>query len=518
MIEKIYIFYTRINIRTKLFFIFFTLLMIVLIMSSYGYYNFALENAVAQYSVDAYQSIRYINTIIDQKFLKIVENSELIIQDRDIYRIFNDIKPRDPYELLKYDRELCRILAKYFDTNEQIYSCNIITSYYTFGNGFLPLDGFVNSKLYQHILNGDGKLIWEPTYDFLEMYNQDTLKDCDIDEFRYLFSCGRVLNIFNNADGTITGLQQGKEYPILLINFKTTFLNEFFYNMVNGDQVYYFIAAPNGSIVTENNEYAKELAFNATWLAEVLNKKTGILLHLKNHENDDITVSCDTSKITGWTLVSVIRNKDFIPQIKNNIFKNTVKLGVLVLMISLILAYFMSIALSEPVKKLMAAIEKTGQGDFSNKIPVRGYGEFDNLIRQFNSMNEKIQKLINENYKVKLQEKQAQISMLNMQINPHFLYNTLNLVNCIAIENRCPEISEIIVSLSRMLHYTVKNNKSTGKLREELEWLDDYIFIMSRRFEDRFDYAYYVEPALMDYEIPRLLLQPFVENAFVTWF
>ncbi len=516
MPEKYYRLLARISIRTKLFIMFLTLIMVTLVMSSYGYYNFALENAVKQYSIDAYQNIRQSNTIINQKFLKILEKSELVIKDKDIYNIFNEINPEDSYDLLKYDRQLNRVLAKYFDANEQIYSYNLITSYYSFGEGFLPYKGFMNSKLHQDIIDGAGQLVWEPTYDFIQMFGQDDLEDCNIDDFRFLFSCGRVLNIFDNSSGAITSLQQGKERPILLINIKESFLSDFYSNIVPNDKMHYFITAQDGSIVSANSDVSKILAQDSDWLSEVLVQKTGIL-YLKNNK-DDIIVCFDTSQITDWTLVSVIRNKDLIPQVEVNIFMTVTRLGSVLILVSLILAYFMSMMVTKPIKKLIAAIKKTGQGDFTSKIPVRGYGELDNLIRHYNNMNDKIQQLINENYEVKLHEKQAQINILNTQLNPHFLYNTLNLVNCIAIENQFPEISKIVVSLSRMLHYTVENNKSLGKLKEELEWLEGYIFIMSTRFDGRFDYGCYVEPELLDYDVPRLFLQPFVENAFIHGF
>ncbi|MBO9600692.1 MAG: sensor histidine kinase, partial [Cohnella sp.] len=129
-----------------------------------------------------------------------------------------------------------------------------------------------------------------------------------------------------------------------------------------------------------------------------------------------------------------------------------------------------------------------------------------------------IQQLIHENYEVKLLEKQAQINQLNTQLNPHFLYNTLNLINCIAIEQDNDEIGKLVSSLSRMLQYTVENDKSTGTLRDELEWLEGYVFIMRCRFEGRLDYGCYVESELMNGEVPRLFLQPFVENAFLHGF
>ncbi len=507
----------RFNLRTKLFLLFFALLMFTLALSSYGYYNYSLENAVAQYSKDTYQSIKQSNTILDLKLQKIVENSELMNKDKEIYRIFRQINPDDPNDLLRYDRELKRVIGKYFDYNEQIYAQTIMTSYYTFGDGFIPYDQYIKSELHQHIVEGNGSLVWEPTYDFVEMYNQEDLANYDIDEYRYLFASGRVLNVFDNSSGEINYLPREIERPVLLVNFKIDFFEEYYRTLLDGDgSMMYFIAAPNGRIVSASGEQSEALAKRSDWVTEAVNGGSGIV-QVKDR-GDAMIVSYDTSQITGWTLISAVRSKDLIPQVSGNIFMMVAKLGAVVLALSLILAYSMSMLVTKPLNHLMKAIRKTGQGYFATRVPVRGYGEFEKLSRRFNEMNDKIQQLIHENYEVKLLEKQSQINLLNTQLNPHFLYNTLNLVNCIAIEHHNREISRIVASLSRMLHYTVENNKPLGTLQEELDWLESYIYIMRCRFEGGLDYGCYVEPELLRGEVPRLFLQPFVENAFIHGF
>lgn len=516
MKDNLYKLLARIRLRTKLFLLFFVLLMITLALSSYGYYQYSLDNAVHQYSEETYQSIRQSTMILDLQLLKIVENSELMIKDREIYRIFSQINPDDPYELLKYDRELKRIIGKYFDYNEQVYSQTLMTSYYTFGEGFVPYDKFQSSELYKHIKEGEGKLVWEPTYDFIDMFDVQELADYDIGEFRYLFTAGRILNVFDNSTGEISYLPKDKEAPVLLINFKVDFLDNFFEQLFVGENKMIFLVAPDGKVVSANNDQAVSLALQADWLGDVVANQTGTMQ--VNEGSEPAIVSYDTSQITGWTLVSVIANKDLIPQVSRDIRNTVFKLVVLVLAVSLFLAYLMSLVITKPIGKLIAAINKTGQGHFETKIPVRGYSELDMLIRKFNDMNDKIQQLIHENYEVKLLENQAQIKMLNTQLNPHFLYNTLNLVSCIAIEENNREISQIVTSLSRMLRYTVETNKSSGKLQEELEWLDGYIYIMCRRFEGKLDYECFVDPVMLDEDVPRLFLQPFVENAFIHGF
>ncbi|GBF77720.1 two-component sensor histidine kinase [Paenibacillus sp. 598K] len=502
-----------IKLRTKLFLLFFVLLMVTLLLSSYGYYTSSLDSAVEQHSKEAYQNIRQSSIILDQKLSSIVENSELMMKDKEIYRIFAAIDPNDPNDLLKYDRELKRIIAKYYTYDEQIYSSTIMTSYYSFGNGYVPYDGFKDSTLDRHIRQGGGELVWEPTFDFLEMFRQESLAGADISEFQFLFSSGRLLNLFDNSTGDIVSLPGEKEAPVLLLNFKLDFMRDYYKDLGFDEKRMFLVVAPSGQVVFDNTASPLVGDAAAAWIADLPLGQSGTM-HAKDGA-DDLIVSYDTSEVTGWTLVSAIRDRDLIPEASRNIINTVARLGSVVLMISLVIAYVMSMLITKPLSQLITAIRKTGRGDFTSKLPVRGQGELDNVIRHFNDMNDKIQLLIHENYEAHLLEKQAQINRLNTQVNPHFLYNTLNLVSCIAIEQRSDEISRIVASLSRMLQYTVQNDKTTGTLQEELTWLEDYMFIMRCRFEERLDYACYVDGELVDREVPRLFLQPFIENAFV---
>jgi two-component system sensor histidine kinase YesM len=193
-------------------------------------------------------------------------------------------------------------------------------------------------------------------------------------------------------------------------------------------------------------------------------------------------------------------------------------LAVALLLFSLLLAFIFANSVIRPIHQLLQAIKKTGEGEFDTRIPVESYNEMGLLIHKFNQMNVKINNLIEENYKVKLREKETEIMSLNIQLNPHFLYNTLNIMNWTALENNQRELSRMIVSLSSMLHYTSENSQDTGDLAEELNWLKHYIFITNQRFEDRFTVEYDIAPELYAYRVPKLFLQPFVENAIVHGF
>lgn len=163
-------------------------------------------------------------------------------------------------------------------------------------------------------------------------------------------------------------------------------------------------------------------------------------------------------------------------------------------------------------------MRSVGEGDFQTRVDVVSNDEFGILTQRFNRMNDRIHLLVTENYETKLKEKEAEIQALNMQMHPHFLYNTLNVMNWTAIENDQQELSKMLVCLSNMLHYTSRKTWGAVPLSEEMNWMNNYFYIMSIRFEDKFTVEYDMDPRLFEYDVPRLLFQPFVENAILHGF
>lgn len=149
---------------------------------------------------------------------------------------------------------------------------------------------------------------------------------------------------------------------------------------------------------------------------------------------------------------------------------------------------------------------------------MEGKDEFSHLLYRFNTMNEQIKQLIDENYVVKLREKETEIMALNIQLNPHFLYNTLNIINWMAVHGEQQQVSKMLVSLSRMLHYTTDNRHDTTTFQDDLNWLHDYIVIMQNRFDRRFTVDFDIAPELMGASVPKLFIQPIVENAIMHGF
>jgi two-component system sensor histidine kinase YesM len=119
------------------------------------------------------------------------------------------------------------------------------------------------------------------------------------------------------------------------------------------------------------------------------------------------------------------------------------------------------------------------------QAPVTTRDELRQLTEGFNNMVSDINRLVKEVYERKLRERQAELSTLQSQMNPHFLYNTLQSVNMLAVDNRNAELIQVVSSLGKLLRYTVDNRNRLVRLRDELAFAEDYLHIQSLRLNDR---------------------------------
>ena len=124
-----------------------------------------------------------------------------------------------------------------------------------------------------------------------------------------------------------------------------------------------------------------------------------------------------------------------------------------------------------------------------------------------------IKRLVNEVYEEKMAQKTAEIKALQAQINPHFLYNTLDTINWMLLDRGEDDISDIIVNLGDLLKYSISGSSTEVPLKEEIKYIQSYLEIQKCRMEDRLEYSISIAENCMECRCPKLLLQPIVENA-----
>lgn len=168
-----------------------------------------------------------------------------------------------------------------------------------------------------------------------------------------------------------------------------------------------------------------------------------------------------------------------------------------------------------PVKRLVAAAEEIEKGKFGYQIEGKENSEeFAYVCSAFNSMSEKLKTQFEQIYLEELALKDADIKALQSQINPHFLNNTLEIINWEARMNGNDKVSSMIEALSTMLEATLNRKKQPMiPLSEELEYVDAYCYIIKQRFGDKLQFEKRIDQTLLREEVPRLIIQPIIENA-----
>ncbi|ACT00120.1 sensor histidine kinase [Paenibacillus sp. JDR-2] len=501
--------------RLRLLLSYLTLIALPLLVLSTLFYNSSLKVVTEQAQNNVHDVVMKNNDVIDTKLGIVDQNSRSLFVDKDLFQIFNNLNPAKEEELVAADRQVTAILSKYFSQNSDVYAAQLWTSYYTFGSTMLmPLGDPVQSAIYKEAVKAGGKMVWYPTYDFIKMYDQHWLQDGTID-YRYLFSATRLLNFSHMEDSTLVKLKPEVERPVLAISFKSTVMDELFEKSIPAGSSY-MVLDPDNIVVASSDQSQVTKRFDEDWMNDFREQGSGSERIKLNGHNQ--IVSFARSEVTGWMSIVITPQSVLVSSLVPVLRTSTIVSAIALSAVALLFAYFIISRITGPIKKLMSAMRSVGEGDFEARVDVDRKDEFGLLSQRFNRMNDRIAMLVKENYEIKLKEKEAEIQALNMQMNPHFLYNTLNIMNWTALENRQTELSKMLVCLSNMLHYTSRKDWEAVHLSEELEWMRNYFFIMSARFEGKFTVAYEIEPVLYENKLPRLLFQPFVENAILHGF
>lgn len=244
---------------------------------------------------------------------------------------------------------------------------------------------------------------------------------------------------------------------------------------------------------------------------------------LKNNKSDEIIkdksnhkiLICRTISPYNWKAIAVFSYDEI-----NSKVSAFITFSSLVVLVILIIFFGLTVSFSHIfIKRIHLLIKKMKNiegGDFKIADIIEGDDEVGLLDKQFNIMTNRLNILINENYIQQIEKKEAELNALQLQINPHFLYNTLESISAIAAVNDCYEICSISQKLGEMFRYNINSIKSEFvPLRDEIEHIKNYIFIQKIRFEDRFEVTYDIPDPFLDCKVIKFILQPIIENALI---
>jgi len=233
---------------------------------------------------------------------------------------------------------------------------------------------------------------------------------------------------------------------------------------------------------------------------------------------EDYYFICQSSADTGWYFINMIPKAEVNRQA--NVFICFFMIVIcLIIFCGIFCMHLVQRSIIYPIRRLIVVMEEVDDLDkIRVNLTVTQNDEIGSLYKTYNRLNQRIDMLVSRLTEMMVQDKEKEIKLMHSQLNPHFIYNTLESISWVAYEHQVPEVSRVVSCLSEILKYSIKFSDEDVTFGTEIKMLKNYLYIQHFRFEEKFHEVYEVDEALFKYKTIKFTFQPFVENALVHGF
>ena len=365
--------------------------------------------------------------------------------------------------------------------------------------GFMEIYPYRNNQIYNYDENLNRYTITEKEQWMTDVINNNgafVVQTCEIDDVPYI----KIAMLVSSVE--YWPLNTG----IMALNFKSEVMLSLFYNMRLENTNVPYLVDGNGEII---------LPFENTYKISEPD-----LLNMEKqwwHRGDHIIIDIPMTKLD-WKLMGVLPENELMAK-SNDVRRTFIIVGGIVVIFLLIISYSFSTWITKPISNLAKEMSSIERNEFKEIEIKKSYGkETKQLYKQFNYMGRRINSLIDEVYMAQIKEKEAELLALQQQINPHFLYNTLDSIAWMSMAYKAEDIRYMVMSLASMMRYSLNEGNNFITVRDELEQVRNYLGIQEIRYDNKFTTKITAEKETLDYKIIKLIIQPLVENAIVHGF
>lgn len=440
------------------------------------------------------QSAQYYRNTLSQAadvykniFTDIEEFSYLLIGNDDLNYLLNSKEVNKDY-IDAYDR--FDTLAEYFMSKPYILSLSASRDgriIYQKGAAVPQED---KNQWYDRAVNLKGKVVWSDTY---TMKNLIDLPDT------------KVVSLYRE----IIDLDSNTPIGTIRITVSEETLYNLYKDLALGEGAQVYIIDKNGLVVSHpDKDFIGLPALEKDFIDKIKDsKKYNTRILSNNRVAFSYRIGTSDYSILGIIPLKTINNE-------STPVKSLIMLTLFgCLIFAAILMFYLSKRIIEPVRMLSEKMDEVEKGNFNVFVSVKVQDDMGKLANHFNNMVIRIKTLIRDLYEIKLKEKEAELKALQEQINPHFLYNTLDTIRWTARKNGDYESSEYIEVLSSILRYNLNNGLFDTDIGSEMSNLLDYIFLQEKRYGDKMSVYFNIDESLFRYKIIKLSIQPLVENS-----
>lgn len=479
----------KISIRTKLLLIYLLCVLVPIFIFSYIFYSSAMENIKKEKLIIFNQALDRIASSIESDALSAMSLSNAIYPDNKMYSYINNeykdmVRAHDEFNSYLRDAWL-RILP--YNTNIAFFSV------------YTDNETILNSRYIRRL---DGLVTTEDWYGQLQEAKQDSLFINHIDKMMFATSTTKQLSYFRKLD-----FVKSRYNHYLKVTFKTDALDKAISSEILPGNIY--IVNSRGQIAAQSNKGSPEY-----------DRDSFRSFDLVKAQEDQIVLERDLNVLSGWRLVCHL-DKDFMqPEIKSSITQIFILIVIVALSASLIILMIAG-SLYRRIDILANHMKRAELGDY-RLIPdtKMGNDELGLLMNSMNKMLEKIRSLIEDVYKAKIREtqlellkNQAELKALQGQVNPHFMFNVLETIRMKSYLKNEYETARIIRNMSFIFRKILTWPEDMVTIREEIDFIKEYLEIQKYRYEEELEYLIDVDESILDFMIPKMTLQTFVDNS-----
>lgn len=482
---------------TKLLISYMVLILTPLLLLAAYSYKHTSDTLIRQFEYSSEQLLAQTSLYLGQKLSDIKTATQRIAFHSDISNLLLLNKNAAVLESYEDYSNMYNIIKPFYDNYDLIYSIEVFTTGKYASNKHSTKSGISIINMEDSYAREMNVLLKDIRNDILWLVpeNNDNLsvgkKDNLLTGIRYMYSV---------PNPTVIG--------IVAVNIKQEDLN----SVIKGASI-----LPSGLVTVLDNQ-GRIMAVSDGELFEKYGLSAEVLL--QNIETDHRTLVTDdkyffcscTLSGTNWNLVSIVPYDEMLKtSIANQRYLILITLAIS--FVFLLLAVFFSEIISKRILVLADVMKKVHLDNYSLLPTNDGTDEISELIGSYNYLLKKISVYADSQYQLASELKSQQLKALQAQINPHFLYNTLDLLNWIALDYDAYEISEIVSLLSQFYKLSLNKGIDVISARDAINHIEIYIKLQNFRFEQSIKLTLEIDPEIYNYKILNLLLQPIVENA-----
>lgn len=456
------------------------------------------KKTIYENSIDySTQIIKQVNSDIDN-YIDYMENtSSLMAKSTDVAKYFFDEHQTEE----EFEEEKKRILTQFATIKE---SRNDISNVAAVAENGKYL---VNDE--------DGSLA-----DYIDVQSLDWYQEAMQSKSGIAVSSSHVQNAIPTSYKWVITLsralvnnQSGKREGVFFMDLNYSAISDLCNKNNIGEKGYIFILDENGNIIYHPKQQLMYGGLMVENIQEIMDCKADYLEIKRDGENKLYTMSKSTK--TGWTVVGAMDTKELLKNSKQTQL-NYIMVAAILLLAVIVISSLLSKEITRPILLLRDSMSKVEEGKFQQaNVEVTTMNEIGSLTKSFNVMTKRIQELMEQNVAAQKEKRKSEMKALQAQINPHFLYNALDTVNWMAMKKGDTEICDMVSAISNLMRISIGNKQDIFSIRQELKYVKDYLYIQETRYRDRFQVYFAIDEKILDEKIPKLTIQPLVENAIV---